>query len=206
MVSVDENTQVALEIVSEGTKLSGELILKILRELNNLFEKDKNAIKENNLFNEKNKQGKQSIKSLMKKHENGLDTLDDNINKEQVKEFSKEFNKLGVDFSTVKVGKDEYSFFFAGKDSSVVEKALKNVIEKKDKELQNEKDITKTNDRELTKKEPKKETVKNKLEEKKDKLKENIFSMKSVRELDRKFKAERKEKAVEKDKTKELSR
>lgn len=204
MVSIDENTQVALEIVSEGTKLTGELILKIIRELNNLFEKDKNVIKDNNLLKENNKQGKQSIKKLIKKHENGLDTLEDNINKEQVKEFSKEFKKLGVDFSTVKVGKDEYSFFFAGKDSSVVEKALKNVIEKKDKELKSEKDIT--TDKDISKNEPKKTKQKNKLEEKKDKAKENIFSMKSVRNLDRKFKEEQKEKSVEKNKNKELSR
>lgn len=153
MVSIDENTQVAMEIVSQGTKLTGELILKILRELNNAFENDKTKINKQ-FINTNEKSGKLKMKNLVDKHKDGIDTLEDNLTKEQLKEYSKEFKKLGVDFSTVKVGKDSYSLFFSAKDSIVVEKALKNIIEKKDLEISKEKtkdnnlDVDKNNEKE----------------------------------------------------------
>ena len=35
------------------------------------------------------------------------------------------------DFSVVKNGKDNYSFYFASKDSEIMEKGIKNVVENK---------------------------------------------------------------------------
>lgn len=143
MVSVDEHTQVAMEIVSEGTKLSEELILKVLQSLTNLFSKDKDqqnfAIKDNSI------EGKQKIKDLVQKHKDGVMPLDDNVSKEQLNDYQKEFKKMGVDFSIVKNDKDSYSFFFASKDANIIEKSLKNIIEKKSKSLENENENSSNN-------------------------------------------------------------
>ncbi|WP_429959923.1 hypothetical protein [Enterococcus sp. AZ196] len=81
------------------------------------------------------KRGKQKIQDLVQKHKNGVEALENNVSKDQVKAYSKELKKLGVDFSVQKVGKDNYSFFFATKDVGVIEKALKNVVEKKSLEV-----------------------------------------------------------------------
>lgn len=167
MVSIDENTQVAMEIVSQGTKLTGELILKILRELNNAFENDKTKINKQ-FINTNEKSGKLKMKNLVDKHKEGIDTLEDNLTKEQLKEYSKEFKKLGVDFSTVKVGKDSYSLFFSAKDSIVVEKALKNIIEKKDLEISKEK--TKDNNLDVDKNNGKEELENSTILNDKDKI------------------------------------
>ncbi|WFB92294.1 hypothetical protein NWE22_02015 [Streptococcus parasuis] len=37
---------------------------------------------------------------------------------------------MGVDFSIRKVGKDNYSLFFAGKDIEAIEKGMENAIQK----------------------------------------------------------------------------
>lgn len=129
MVSVDEHTQVAMEIVSQGTKLSGELLLKVLKALNDLLSSDDKQ--KDFILKDNSKEGKQKINDLINKHKNGVVALDENITKQQLKDYQKEFKKLGVDFSVVKNQKDDYSFFFAGQQTNVIEKALKNVIEKK---------------------------------------------------------------------------
>ncbi|WP_186672974.1 DUF3801 domain-containing protein [Sporosarcina sp. BP05] len=135
MVSVDEHTNNVIEIAGQGAKLTEELILKILKSLNDLFEKDNGkqdfVIKDNTI------EGKQKIKDLVSKHKDGVMALDDNITKEQVKDYQNEFKKMGVDFSIVKNDKDSYSFFFASRDANVIEKSLKNIIEKKNLELEN---------------------------------------------------------------------
>lgn len=137
MVSVDEHTQVAMEIVSQGTKLSEELILKILQSLSDLLSGDN---KENQNFVIKNntKEGKQKISDLVDKHKDGVVALDENITKQQLNDYQKEFKKLGVDFSVVKNGKDNYSFFFASEQANIIEKALKNIVESKNNVLENE--------------------------------------------------------------------
>lgn len=127
MASVDEHTQNAIEIVSEGAKLTSELLLYILKSLSNMLEKGEE--KKKIIINDKTKEGKQKIEKLLKKHKNGVESLDANLTKEQLKDYQKEFKKLGVDFSVVKNSKDNYSFFFAAEQASVIEKALKNVIE-----------------------------------------------------------------------------
>ncbi|WP_080990957.1 DUF3801 domain-containing protein [Bacillus thuringiensis] len=138
MVSVDEHTQVAMEIVSQGTKLSGELLLKVLKALNDLLSSDDKQ--KDFIIKDNSKEGKQKINDLINKHKDGVVALDENITKQQLKDYQKEFKKLGVDFSVVKNGKDDYSFFFAGQQTNVIEKALKNVIEKKERAKENEKE------------------------------------------------------------------
>ena len=135
MALIDEHTQVAIEIVSEGTKLTGELIAGVLRTAKDMLSDTGESNRNSNLYDNKTPSGKQKINDLIKKHVGGIDSLDENISKEQVKDYSKELKKLGVDFSVVKNGKDDYSFFFASKDSAILEKALKNVISKKNKKL-----------------------------------------------------------------------
>ncbi|MFJ7954175.1 DUF3801 domain-containing protein [Lysinibacillus sp. NPDC096418] len=137
MVSVDEHTQVAMEIVSQGTKLSEELILKVLQSLNNLISND-NGNKIPAITNN-SKEGKQKINDLIKKHKDGVMSLDDNVGKDQLKDYQKEFKKMGVDFSIVKNDEKSYSFFFASRDANVIEKSLKNIIEKKNNILENKK-------------------------------------------------------------------
>lgn len=85
------------------------------------------------------KEGKQKIEDLLKKHQNNVYALDQNLTKEQLKDYEKGFKKLGVDFSVTKNGKDNYSFFFSAGQSNVIEKALKNVVELKSAVLENEK-------------------------------------------------------------------
>lgn len=166
MALIDEHTQVAIEIVSEGTKLTGELIANILRTAKDMLSDNGKVAKNSNVYDNKTPSGKQKIDDLIKKHVGGIDSLDENISKEQVKDYSKELKKLGVDFSVVKNGKDDYSFFFASKDSAVMEKALKNVISKKNKKL------TKSNEQS--------EEVKSKgNEQQKDKKSKETFSNKT---------------------------
>lgn len=137
LVSVDEHTQVAMEIVSQGTKLSEELILKILQSLSDLLSGE-NKEKQNFVIKDNTKEGKQKISELVDKHKDGVVALDENITKQQLNDYQKEFKKLGVDFSVVKNGKDNYSFFFASEQANIIEKALKNIVESKNNVLENE--------------------------------------------------------------------
>lgn len=134
MANADELTHVGMEIVTEGTKLSGMVLLKILESITKLFEREKDN--RDFIINDNTKEGKQKIKDLVKKHNEGVMSFDDNLTKEQLNDYQKEFKKLGVDFSVIKNEKDNYSLFFASKDANVIEKALKNIIEKKSRSLE----------------------------------------------------------------------
>lgn len=174
MVSVDQHTQVALEIASQGAKLSEELILKILKKLTDLLASDKG--KEDFVINDKSNEGKQKLKDLINKHQDGVNTLDDNLTKEQVKDYAKELKKSGIDFSVVKNGKDNYSFYFAGKNAAILEKALKNIVDKKNIVNENKKDLS------------------------------PVFSIKNVKEIDNKIKEQDKEQGKDKKRDQSLSR
>jgi hypothetical protein len=171
--SADDHTRVALEIVSQSAKISEELILKVLQSASALLGGSKKAGQngKNSLINDKTKEGKQKINDLISKHKNGVSSLDDNVSKKQIIDYQKEFKKLGVDFSVVKNGKDNYSFFFASKDADVIEKGLKNVVQKKNHELEN-----------------------------------NIYSLKSVKKIDKQIKEEAKEQAKDKNRDQSLGR
>lgn len=136
-MNIDEHTNNAIEIVSEGAKLSSRLILFILKSAVNMLEDDKERDKL--VIDGSTKEGKQKINELIKKHKGGIEALEGNLTKEQLNDYQKELKKLGVDFSVVKNGKDNYSFFFAGEQSNIIEKALKNVLEQKSQVLDNEK-------------------------------------------------------------------
>lgn len=134
-MDIDRQTDEIMEMVSQGARLTTSLINYVFTELADALEKDKNQV----VMDNKTKEGRQSIKSLLNKHKEGIKTLDDNLTKEQVKDYQKHLNKLGVDFSVVKNGRDDYSFFFAGSQAEVIEKGLRNVVELKSKVLSDEK-------------------------------------------------------------------
>lgn len=146
MVNVDEHTKNAIEIVSEGAKVTEQALLFILKSLVKFLESGEN--KDGVVISDNTKEGKQKISDLIKKHKSNVYALDENLTKEQLKDYQREFKKLGVDFSVTKNGKDSYSFFFAGQQANIIEKALKNVSELKSAVLENE--AVKKAEKELT--------------------------------------------------------
>ncbi|WP_144489334.1 DUF3801 domain-containing protein [Bacillus thuringiensis] len=132
MVSVDEHTQVAMEVVAQSLKISEQTLLRLLEALSKLLEGKEQQPKDF-IFDDKTKIGKQKISDLMKKHEKtgGIVALDENLTKQQLNDYQKELKKLGVDFSVVRNGKEDYSFFFSAAQANVIEKALKNIVERK---------------------------------------------------------------------------
>ncbi|PFD16689.1 hypothetical protein [Bacillus cereus] len=148
MVAVDEHTQVALEVVAQSLKISEQTLLRLLEALSKLLEGKEQQPKDF-IFDDKTKVGKQKISDLMKKHEKtgGVVALDENLTKQQLNDYKKELKKLGVDFSVVRNGKEDYSFFFSAAQANVIEKALKNIVERKSAVL--EKEEVKTAEKDL---------------------------------------------------------
>ncbi|MEH7218789.1 DUF3801 domain-containing protein [Bacillus toyonensis] len=148
MVSVDEHTQVAIEVVAQSLKISEQTLLRLLEALSKLLESKEQQPKDF-IFDDNTKVGKQKISDLMKKHEKtgGIVALDENLTKQQLNDYQKELKKLGVDFSVVRNGKEDYSFFFSAAQANVIEKALKNIVERKGAVL--EKEEVKTAENEL---------------------------------------------------------
>ncbi|PEU77904.1 DUF3801 domain-containing protein [Bacillus cereus] len=139
MVSVDEHTQVAIEVVAQSLKISEQTLLRLLEALSKLLEGKEQQPKDF-IFDDKTKVGKQKISDLMKKHEKtgGIVALDENLTKQQLNDYQKELKKLGVDFSVVRNSKEDYSFFFSAAQANVIEKALKNIVERKSAVLEKE--------------------------------------------------------------------
>lgn len=135
MIDVDRQTDEVIEMISQGARLTTNLINYVFTSLADRLEKNG----ENEFIKSQSKEGQQKINNLLRKHKDGIKSLDDNLTKEQVKDYQKELKKLGVDFSIVKNGKDNYSFFFAGGQAEMIEKALKNVVELKSRVMNNEK-------------------------------------------------------------------
>jgi len=148
MVSVDEHTQVVIEVVAQSLKISEQTLLRLLEALSKLLESKEQEPKDF-IFDDKTKIGKQKISDLMKKHEKtgGIVALDENLTKQQLNDYQKELKKFGVDFSVVRNGKEDYSFFFSAAQANVIEKALKNIVERKNVVL--EKEEVKTAEKEL---------------------------------------------------------
>lgn len=139
MTTVDENTRIAMEVVAQSFKLSEQTLLYVLESLTKLLENKEKAPKDY-VFDEKTKVGKQKISELIEKHnkDGGVVALDENLTKQQLRDYQKELKKLGVDFSVVKNGKEDYSFFFSAAQANVIEKALKNIVERKNAVLDKE--------------------------------------------------------------------
>ena len=175
LVNVDEHTRNAIEIVSQGAKVTEQTLLFILKSIIKFLEDDNKS--KDVVISDNTKEGKQKIQDLIKKHKSNVYALDENLTKEQLKDYQREFKKLGVDFSVTKNGKDSYSFFFAGEQANIIEKALKNISELKSAVLENE--SVKQAEKELT-------DIKNDLpKEQVDKVKE-LYD--SVTENDEKIK------------------
>ena len=193
MVSVDKQTQAGIKIVSQGVKLSEQLILKVLESLIERFEnnkEDQNFVIENNT-----KEGKQKITDLMNKHKDSVVALDENITKQQLNDYQNEFKKMGVDFSVVKNEKDNYSFFFAGQQSNIIEKALKNIVERKSNVLENKQVSNDHADLKAPKGKNTDEVSKTnkKLSQAEKQKSSSLFSVNGVKEIDTKIKSEQKE-------------
>lgn len=168
MASIDENVEVGLELTTSTIRLTGRALIAIM----DLFlEKDdrKDFYQDLN-----NKQGKQKLKDLFTKYENtGVQSLGDNLSSEERKFFEKELKAMGVDFSIRKIGTDEYSLFFAGKDIEAIEKGMENAITKyaqREQRIEKMKDMFKSTNTvtedEIDEKGKTKEKSKNKTKEK----------------------------------------
>lgn len=132
-MDVDRVNQEFLEGLLKGTELTKNALEYLFENLSSGFSSVTGAIKERTdkmFIDGDTNEGKQRINNLLRKHKSGIQSLDDNLSKEQVKDYQKEMKKLGVDFSVVKNGKENYSFFFAGSQAGVIEKAIKNVVER----------------------------------------------------------------------------
>ena len=136
LVNVDEYNRNAIEIVSQGAKVTAQTLLFILKSIIKFLEDDSKS--KDIVISDNTKDGKQKIQDLIKKHKSNVYALDENLTKKQLKDYQREFKKLSVDFSVTKNGKDSHSFFFAGEQANIIEKALKNISELKSAVLENE--------------------------------------------------------------------
>ncbi|HFJ9286994.1 TPA: DUF3801 domain-containing protein [Bacillus toyonensis] len=120
-------------------KISEQTLLRLLEALSKLLEGKEQEPKDF-IFDDNTQVGKQKNSDLMKKHEKtgGIVALDENLTKQQLNDYQKELKKLGVDFSVVRNGKEDYSFFFSAAQANVIEKALKNIVERKSAVLEKE--------------------------------------------------------------------
>lgn len=134
-ISVDDHVSNCLEISSNSLKLTEELINRLFELcLEKLRESRENSSLSDLIINDKSKSGKMKIKDLKEKHEGKIESLDDNVPKEKLKEYEREFKKLGVDFSVAKNQDNSYSILFASNEVGLIEKALKTITEQRIKE------------------------------------------------------------------------
>lgn len=138
MSNIDQTAQAGLELIMSGAKLTAEMLTTILNEIQGMIKDSKTNGEP--LFQEANtKQGQQKLGELLKKHDEGVVPLQDNLTKAEMKSYQKEFKKMGVDFSVVKNGSDSFSAFFGAKDSKTIEKGIENVLEKKAQKMEKNK-------------------------------------------------------------------
>ena len=197
MASIDENAQVGIELATSTLRLSGRAIIAIM---DMFLEKDDRKEYYQDL---NNKQGKQKIKDLFTKYENtGVQSLGDNLSSEERKFFEKELKAMGVDFSIRKVGKDEYSLFFAGKDIEAIEKGMENAISKygqREQKIEKMKDMFKktntVNENDLDESGKKKQKSKNNKKDKKTR-----FTIPQLKQKNKELQKDRKKKEKVKNK------
>ena len=197
MASIDENAQVGIELATSTLRLSGRAIIAIM---DMFLEKDDRKEYYQDL---NNKQGKQKIKDLFTKYENtGVQSLGDNLSSEERKFFEKELKAMGVDFSIRKVGKDEYSLFFAGKDIEAIEKGMENAISKygqREQKIEKMKDMFKktntVNENDLDESGKKKQNSKNNKKDKKTR-----FTIPQLKQKNKELQKDRKKKEKVKNK------
>ncbi|EJR44441.1 hypothetical protein IIM_05130 [Bacillus cereus VD107] len=90
MVTVDENTQIAMEVVAQTLKLSEQTLLRILKALTKLME-NKEQEPQDYVLDDNTKVGKQKISELINKHDKngGVVALDGNLTKQQLRDYQK---------------------------------------------------------------------------------------------------------------------
>ena len=153
MNPIDENAQVGIELTTTGLRFTAKALIAIMELF--LNREDKKEFYQDL----KSKQGKQKLKNLFEKKENiGIESLENNLSKQELIQTQKELKSMGVDFSIQKVNKDEYSLFFAGQDREVIEKGMKNCISKyvkrqkiKEDKQENKNEISNENKQEINK-------------------------------------------------------
>lgn len=143
MSVVDENTQVGIEMAAQVLKISEKGLILLLEALAKMLEESEKLGRDSSkdfIIDDSTPKGKQKISELIEKHSKsgGVIALDENLTKAQLNDYQKELKKLGVDFSVVRNGKEDYSFFFAASQADIIEKGIKNLVEKKEKVLDNE--------------------------------------------------------------------
>src|SRR5699024_5451173 len=94
--------QEALDLITQGVRLTGNLLEHIFKTIADKLEHSKDE----SIITNQTREGKQKINDLLRKHKDGIQSLDDNLTKQQEKEYQKEYKKLGVDSSIVKNEKD----------------------------------------------------------------------------------------------------
>lgn len=138
VVNVDEDARYGLEVTVKSSKITKDFLFDSLKKIKNTIKDSRTTKKNKNIYiSSKDKKGKLKLNELNEKYKNSLSALPDNINKEQLKDYAKEFKKMGVDFSFKKVSKDSYSFFFSSANAELIEKGIKNVLEKKTNQKDN---------------------------------------------------------------------
>lgn len=197
MNSVDENVEVGLELVATTFKLTGKSLIGIM----DLFLQNKDKEKNNPYQDMKTRKGQQKIKDLFEKNDNtNVESLGNNISKDEYKFISKELKGMGVDFAVRKIGKDEYSMFFAGKDSGAIEKGIDNAVKKYSKRQENKNNKSKDKDNKQDKSKDNKQKIKSE-----DKKTKPNFSVKQIKEKDKELKDNYKSKEKTKNKKQEKS-
>lgn len=129
MPTIDDGVEVALSTTIKVADLSGRVLMAFLEKLLDTIQGDPNNSKRYFQF-EKGKKGKQKLHSLISKHNQQDIQATKNLSKEEYKAIQKEFKKSGVDFSVKEISKGEYSVFFVGKDSAVIEKGIERALNK----------------------------------------------------------------------------
>lgn len=128
MPNIDDNAKVGLELMITTGKFTAELLIAVMEHFLNEREKDKHKSAYQDLSTT---QGKQKVRDLFEKHQNsGIETLENNLSKVEVKNIQKQLKSMGIDFSIHKIDKDQFSLFFAGKDREAIEKGISNAVEK----------------------------------------------------------------------------
>ncbi|PEW83777.1 hypothetical protein CN445_24390 [Bacillus cereus] len=97
MVTIDDNTKIAMEVVAQTFKLSEQALLHVLKSLTKLLENKEQPPKDY-ILDENTEVGKQKINELIKKHDKNSDViaLDENLTRRQLRDYQKELKKLGV--------------------------------------------------------------------------------------------------------------
>ncbi|MDO5096483.1 MAG: DUF3801 domain-containing protein [Peptostreptococcaceae bacterium] len=121
MGNIDHMSEESICLLLRTSNLTLKSIIAVLQKALEILKRENHE--------KKLKNGKQSIKKLIKKHSD-VEPLDNNFSKRELELLKKELQSCGIDFSFKKVARDEYSLFFSAKDRSMIKKGIQNTIVK----------------------------------------------------------------------------